>query len=220
MSNGSAQMLILAQAEPAGGLAADEGSATSEQSLAAPPAAGAAGDLQEGTVADEHGGGAHFPPFDVSTFGSQLLWLALTFGALYLLMARVALPRIGEILEIRRDRIESDLAEAERLRQRTDQAIAAYEAALAEARQRAHQIAEQTRAEIRAEIEEKRAKAEADLVAKLAAAESGIAETKDEALSHIEEIAADTATSLVSQLLGRVPAKSIKEAVKVAAKEH
>ncbi len=219
MSNASAQLMIVAQADPAGELAADEVPTASEDAPAAPVANDSPAELHEGTAQGEHGEESIFPPFDVTTFGSQLLWLALTFGALYLLMSRVALPRIGEILEVRRDRIESDLAEAERLRQRTDQAIAAYEEALAEARQHAHQIAGQTRAEIRAEIDEKRAKVEADLVAKLAAAESGIAETKQEALSHIEEIAADTATSLVSQLLGRVPAKSIKEAVKVAAKQ-
>src|SRR5690606_23669808 len=64
---------------------------------------------------DDHGSGV-FPPFDPSTYASQLVWLAVTFGALYLLMSKIALPRIGEILEVRRDRIESDLAEADRLR--------------------------------------------------------------------------------------------------------
>lgn len=219
MSNGSGQWVIVAQAEPEGVPATGQ-VVQPEEPHVAPPADEAPGGLHEGTAEDEHGGESIFPPFDVSTFGSQLVWLALTFGALYLLMSRVALPRIGEILEVRRDRIESDLAEAERLRQRTDQAITAYEEALAEARERAHQIAERTRAEIRAEIDAKREKVEADLVARLAAAEAGIAETKAEALSHVEEIAADTATSLVSQLLGRVPAKSIKEAVKVAAKQR
>ncbi len=71
---------------------------------------------------EAHGGnGGHsdvFPPFDPASFGSQLLWLALSFAALYILMSKIALPRIGEILEVRRDRIEGDLAEAERLRQK------------------------------------------------------------------------------------------------------
>ena len=60
-----------------------------------------------------HGG---FPPFESHTFGSQLLWLAITFGALYFLMSRIALPRVASILETRSDRIASDLGEAQRLK--------------------------------------------------------------------------------------------------------
>src|SRR3954453_19265754 len=78
----------------------------------------------------QHGG---FPPFDPSTFASQLVSLAITFVALYLLMARVALPRVGSILEERRARIDGDLGDAQRLKARSDEAIAAYEKALADA---------------------------------------------------------------------------------------
>src|SRR5438552_14098685 len=85
--------------------------------------------------ASEHGGG--FPPFQKDTFASQFLWLALTFVALYLLMSRIALPRIGTILEARRKRIDGDLAEAARLKDASDAAIAAYETSLADARGRA-----------------------------------------------------------------------------------
>ncbi len=93
--------------------------------------------------AEAHGGGEHggFPPFDPATWGSQVFWLAITFGALLLLMRRVALPRIGGILEDRANRIAGDLAEAGRLKEETDAAIAAYEQALAEARQNGHAIA-------------------------------------------------------------------------------
>lgn len=160
-----------------------------------------------------------FPPFDASTFPSQLLWLAITFGALYFIMSRFALPRIGEILEVRRDRIEGDLAEAERLQQKTDQAIAAYEADLAEARSKAHAIAEQTRADIKADLDANRATVEADLAQRLNEAEARIAETKAEALTHVDEIAADTAQALVAQLVGRVPIKSARDAVAKASKE-
>lgn len=202
------QVMVLAQAGTEGDAVVPEDAAGTSEA-----------ELHEGTVAEEHGGPPDiFPPFDASTFGSQILWLVLTFGALYLLMSKVALPRIGEILEIRRDRIESDLAEAERLRQRTDKAIQSYEEALAEARRRAHEIAEKTRGEIRADLGDKRAGVEAGLAAKMATAEQRIQQTKIAALSHVEEIATDTATTLVSLLLGRVPAKSIKDAVKQVSK--
>src|SRR3979409_2815297 len=73
--------------------------------------------------ASEHGRG--FPPFDAQTFASQLFWFALAFIALYLLMSRIALPRVGSILEARRQRVESDLAEAQRTKSDSDAAIAA-----------------------------------------------------------------------------------------------
>lgn len=160
----------------------------------------------------DHGTGV-FPPFDSSTFGSQLLWLALSFAALYILMSRVALPRIGEILEVRRDRIEGDLAEAERLRQKTDQAIEAYEAELASAKQKAHTIAEETRDSIRKDLDAKRADVEADLTKKMATAEARIQATKADALGHVEEIAGETAHAIVSNILGRTAQKATKDAV-------
>ena len=70
--------------------------------------------------ASEHGSG--FPPFNAHTFASQLLWLVLIFLALYLLMSRIALPRIGSILEARRQRIQDDLAEAQRFKDASDAA--------------------------------------------------------------------------------------------------
>ena len=168
------------------------------------------------TETGAHGGEEHtgvFPPFDPATFGSQLLWLAIAFGALYLLMSRVALPRIGEILEIRRDRIEGDLAEADRLRIKTDQAIADYEAALAEARKKAHGIAEETRSDLKAETEKSRAAVEADLGARIAAAEQSIQATKAEALTNVDEIAAQTAVSVVTALTGKVSIAEARSAV-------
>lgn len=201
---------------------ADHGAAT-EQGAATDHGTEAAGHedaaLHEGTEAGGHAAPAVFPPFNPATFGSQILWLALTFGVLYLLMSRFALPRIGEILEVRRDRVEGDLAEADRLRQKTDQAIEAYEQDLADARAKAHGIAESTRDEIRKDLDGQRAKVEADLSKKMAAAEARIQETKTSALSHVDEIASDTATSLVSQLLGTVPAKSVNTAVSAVIKE-
>src|SRR5689334_9879742 len=91
------------------------------------------------------GGHGGFPPFQKESFPSQLFWLAICFALLYVLMARVALPRIGSIIEARRSRIEGDLAEANRLKTSADDAMTAYEKSLAEARNRAHAIANETR---------------------------------------------------------------------------
>jgi F-type H+-transporting ATPase subunit b len=154
-----------------------------------------------------------FPPFDPAHFGGQLLWLAITFGALYLLMSRVALPQIGGILETRRARIEGDLAEAERLRKETEKAAAAYEAALADARKNAQSIAEETRASIRADIDNRRADVEAGLNKRITEAEARIAATKSAALANVDEIAADTAQALVTKIAGGATAEETRDAV-------
>lgn len=154
-----------------------------------------------------------FPPFDSSTFGPQLFWLALTFGVLYLLMSKIALPRIGEILEVRRDRIEGDLAEAERLRQKTDQAIEAFETELADARAKSHGIADETRNKIKSEMDAKRRDVEADLAKQVATAEARILKTKTDALANVDQIAAETAVAVVGRLSGKVSIKDARTAV-------
>lgn len=172
---------------------------------------------------EAHAGGEDhsgvFPPFDPASFGSQLLWLAISFAVLYVVMSRMALPRIGSILESRRVRIEGDLKEAERLRQETERAAEAYEQALADARANAHKIAEETRASIKADIDGKRADVEADLGKRVADAEARIATTKAEALGNVDSIAAETAVALVEKLAGKVTAAQAKSAVATVTKE-
>lgn len=147
----------------------------------------------------EHG---VFPPFDPTTFGSQLFWLAVTFGLLYYIMKRAALPRIARILEERNDRIADDFAEAERLRQETDEAIAAYEQALAEARQKAHRIAQSARDAAKEEVDAEREELEAGLDEKIRAAEARITEVKTRALTEVDNIARDAAGAMVEVLIG------------------
>ncbi|MEP4768990.1 MAG: F0F1 ATP synthase subunit B [Roseibium sp.] len=168
-----------------------------------------AGDTQTGTeVPHDAHAEAGFPPFDSATFASQLLWLAVTFGLFYWIMKNVAVPRIAGILEDRKDRIAGDLAEANRLKQETDEAIASYEQALAEARNKAHGIAQDTRSKLKSDNEAQREKAEAALSVKLAAAEKQIDDTKTAALAEVGDIAGETATALVEALMGKAPTKT------------
>src|SRR5690242_21056167 len=86
-----------------------------------------------------------FPPFEKETFVSQLIWLAVFFIALYVMMSRLVIPRIGGISAARENHIADDLAEAGRLETKSDEALADYEKALADARNRAHAMANETR---------------------------------------------------------------------------
>lgn len=202
MAGNTTKIIIVAQAEDA-----------------AAPGAEGTHEVVEGAVAD---GDLHaateehsdvFPPFDPAGFGGQLFWLALTFIFLYLVMSRLALPRIGGILETRRTRIEGDLKEAERLRVETDRALASYEAALADARGNAHTIAEETRTSIKADIDNKRRNVEADLAARVTAAEAAIQQSKVAAMGNVDAIAAETAQELVAKLSGKVTTQQARKAV-------
>jgi F-type H+-transporting ATPase subunit b len=167
---------------------------------------------EEHVPASEHGGG--FPPFQKDTFASQLLWLAIVFIALYLVMSRVALPRIGAILEARRERIDGDRVEAGRLKDESDAAIAAYERALADARSRAQTLANQSREQAAAATETARKALDAKLNARIAEAETAIAQTRVAAMANVRGIAADAAAAIVERLIGTAPpSQSVDDAV-------
>jgi F-type H+-transporting ATPase subunit b len=154
----------------------------------------------------------HFPPFQVDTFASQLFWLAIVFIALYLLMANVALPRLGGILAARQKRIADDLAEAADHKKQSDAALAAYEQALADARNRAQAEANQTRERLNAESEKARHALEAKLNVKLADAEKTIVASKTAAMANVRSIAAEAAVAIVQRLTGISPTSTAAEA--------
>jgi len=157
------------------------------------------------------GGRGAFPPFQKDTFASQLLWLVIAFVALYLLMAKVALPRIGAIMAARRDCVADDLAQANRYKQEAETALAAYEKALAEARGRAQGVAGEARERLQRETEATRRALEEKLNAKLGEAERAIAASKNAALANVRVIAVEAAAAIVEQLIGVSPARTAVE---------
>jgi F-type H+-transporting ATPase subunit b len=160
------------------------------------------------------------PQLNPLDWAPQIIWLIITFGILYLLMLKVALPRIGSVIEARADRIAKDLATADKLRRETEEAIAAYEQALAEAKQKAHAIVEAGRNKLKDETTAERAKLEAELGKKSAEAEARISEAKESAMHEVTKVAADVAADIVRQLIGAAPAKAeIDKAVESARKE-
>src|SRR3978361_888562 len=118
---------------------------------------------------------APFPPFQKDPFASQLVSLLIAFAALYLIVSRIALPRVGSLLDERQNAIEGDLAVAQKLKDESDGALKAYENELAAARSRAHAIGTDTREKLNAASEAERKKLEERLSHKLAEAEKTIA---------------------------------------------
>ncbi|MDI1263716.1 MAG: F0F1 ATP synthase subunit B' [bacterium] len=156
------------------------------------------------TAADGgHGGG--FPPFESSTFASQLVSLVIAFIALYLIVSRIAQPRVESVIDARQNAIEGDLAQAQKLKDESDAALKAYEADLASARSRAQAIGNETREKLNAASEAERKTLEDQLTARLAAAEKQIAATRETAMSNVRSIAADAAGAIVQRLTGVLP---------------
>ena len=148
-----------------------------------------------------------FPPFQAEHFPSQLAWLAVSFVLLYVLMAKVALPRIGAIFAERSKRIGDDLKAAQGFKEESDAAHMAYEKALADARTRAQAIAAETRERQAAEAEATNKRLEAQLHERLAAAEQSIAATRSAAMGNVGKIAAEAASAIVERLIGKAPAE-------------
>ena len=169
------------------------------------------------TEADAHG--RTFPPLQKDTFASQLVSLLVAFVALYLIVSRIALPRVGSVLDQRQNVIDGDLADAQKLKDDSDSALKAYESELAAARSRAQAIGAETREKLNAASEAERKTLEERLSLKLAEAEKTIASTREAAMSNVRGIAADAAAAIVQRLTGLAPdARSVDSAVDASLK--
>lgn len=180
---------------------AQPAAAGGDAAATAAPEATAAGETHTETGVAEAGPKV-FPPFDSTTFASQLLWLVITFGVFYLLMQRVIAPRLGSILEDRKSRISKDLDEAASLKKEADLAVETYEKELAQARSKANAIASEAREAAKTKAAAERAGIEADLARKLSEAEGRIAEIKAKAFADVGTIATETASAVVERLIG------------------
>ena len=147
----------------------------------------------------------HFLRSIRSTFASQLVSLAIAFVALYLIVSRIALPRVGSVIDARQNAIEGDLADAQKLKDESDAALKAYENELAAARARAHAISAETREKLNAASEAERKTLEERLSLKLIEAEKTIASTREAAMSNVRSIAAEAAAAIVQRLTGVQP---------------
>jgi F-type H+-transporting ATPase subunit b len=152
------------------------------------------------------------PQLDISTFTPQLVWLAIWFVVLYLLMAKLALPRIARAIEARRRRREDDLARAAQLKAEADEASTAYQKTLAEARAQAQATIKETSDRLAADAAKQQRALAATLAEQIEAAERRIAATKEQALAEVRSIAVDVGRSVVEKLTGTVP-----DAAKMAA---
>ena len=153
------------------------------------------------------------PQLDFSTFPNQIFWLVVTLVVIYLVLSRVALPRIAAVLAERQGTITNDIAGAEELKQKAAEAEAAYEQALADARVEASRIGGEAKAEMQVKVDAAIATADAEIAARTAEGEAKIAEIREGAAAAIKEVAEDTAKAVVAAMGVDVDDAAVKAAI-------
>ncbi len=153
------------------------------------------------------------PQLDFSTWGNQIFWLALALIATYLILSRVALPRIGAVLAERQGTITNDIAAAEDFKAKAVEAEAAYDKALLDARAEAHNIVAQAKADMQLDLDVAIEKADAEIAAQTAESAKAISEIRANALENVKVVAKDTAKEIVAAMGGKADAKTVTAAV-------
>ena len=154
------------------------------------------------------------PQFAIETWFGQIFWLFLTFGVMFFILSKFILPKIGQGLTDRGDRIADDLDEASRMQQQAAQAQADYEQALADAKAKAHNIAETTRKSVDEELEAEAVKTDEQFARKQAEAEDRIRTIKTAALAKIDDVAGDTVGEIIAKLTGvKTSSARVKSAI-------
>lgn len=164
---------------------------------------------------------AGLPQLDPSNFAPQIVWLVISFVILYVLMTKVALPRVTRVLEERQTRIEGNIERAEALRTEAQETAEAYDAAIAAARQAAQAVLSEARDRIAADAAARHAELGERLTGEIAAAEARIGQAKRDALAQMQALAVEIAETAAQRLTGDAPdGKAVTTAVKTVMKER
>ena len=167
-----------------------------------------------------HGAKPGLPQLDTTTFASQLFWLLISFVVLYVVISRIAAPKIGGVIQDRANRIKGDLDSAAQAKRDSEAAMAGYDKALADARAKALKSSDELRNAVQAEINAKNDAAAKQLAADTAKAEARIAEMRTAAMSRVGDVARETAAEVVAKLTGEAAnANDLAAAVSAAMKK-
>lgn len=197
-----ALLLLVATAASQRGALAEDAAAPSPAGTVLEEVAGAEEALEAGHAAAAEHGGAGMPQLDATTYASQIFWLIVTFGVLFWLLSRKALPRVAEILEARQDRIAADLDRAAELRAEAEAAERKHAEVVAEAQTRAQTQMKEVADRLAADTARRLAALDAELAAKLKEAEARIAASRDAALAELRDVAIESARVAARRLAG------------------
>jgi len=161
------------------------------------------------------------PQLHFQDFPPQLVWLAITFVVLYLLMSKVALPKIGQVLDARAIKITADLDRATKLKDEAAGVLAAYEKALADARAQAQATIKAVSERMQKDAEAREGALAKKLVADTEAAEGRIKAARDQAMASLSQVAAEITRAAAEKLIGQPVNDAVAQAaVAAAAKER
>ena len=149
------------------------------------------------------------PQFDPTTFSPQIVWLIISFAILYWFMARVALPRISDVLDTRQERIDGDLERAEELKSQAQALADAHDQAIAEARSQAQEVVREARERMGEEAARRHAEVSERLGRQIAESEARILQSKEQALGNLQEVVAEVARSAAERLVGDAPSNDL-----------
>lgn len=158
-------------------------------------------------------GSAGIPQLEISTFPNQIFWLVVALVVLYLVLSRVALPRIGSVMAERARTIANDIAAAEQLKLQAAESEVAYQKALADARAAAARVVDQARAEIQEDLDAAIAKADAEIAARTAEAEVKLSAIRDQTAEAVAEVAREAAAEIVASFGVTADAAAVSAAV-------
>lgn len=153
------------------------------------------------------------PQFDAASFASQIFWLGLLFGLLWLILARTGLPRVERIFEDREQRIDNDLQMAEKFSADADKVQETYEQALAQARAHSQSAMAEAHAKMTQKLADADARLDEALAKRLDEAQARITQAQTQAMGEMGAVAADAAADLVARLNIPVDAAKLRQAV-------
>ncbi len=166
-----------------------------------------------GTCVDAGGGAIGMPQLCFDWFPNQIFWLLVTLVVIYFVLTRIALPRIASVLAERQGTITNDIAAAEELKLKAEEAEQAYDKALADARAEAQKIIASAKADMQAELDDSIAKADAEIAAKAAESEKEIAKIRESAMESVKTVAKDIAGDIVDAMGGKADQSALNKAV-------
>ena len=136
----------------------------------------------------------------IHTYLSQVFWLVVTFGCLYLILWKTALPRISAILQEREERIDEDLRKAEQFKKEADDAVTGYEKSIAEARLKAQSIIRTANEQLAVDVASRQGELTEKIKVELSEAETRIEKARDQALDSIQSVAVEIAQAATARL--------------------
>ena len=161
------------------------------------------------------------PQLNPEYWVSQIFWVILIFGTLYVILWRTILPKINENLENRKSQILTDLGDAQKFEDQSKEKLSEYNKILNQAKQEAKKILDGTRKKVNQDIKNKKNQFNLEIVKEIKNAEKEIKTMKLSSIKDINTIAIETSSEIVRKIVGtEVNASSVSAIVEDISKKE